>query len=59
MPNFPTPTGISLTKKFYPNFTDILKSAQKLTGRKITIPKHFIDELKTHDIPHKNYTGPF
>jgi len=59
MPNFPTPTGISLTKKFYPNFTDILKSAQKLTGRKITIPKHFIDELKTHDIPHKNYMGPF
>ena len=59
MPNFPTPTGISLTKNFYPNFTDILKSAQKLTGIKIKIPKKFIDELKNHDIPHKNYKGPF
>ena len=42
MPNFPTPTGISLTKNFYPNFADILKSAQKLTGIKIKVPKSLL-----------------
>ena len=59
MPNFPTPTSFGLTKSFYPNFIDILKSAEKMMNKKIKIPKNSKTELKLHDIPYKNYTGPF
>ena len=59
MPNYPTPTGPSLTKNFYPNFIDIIKSSKKILNRDIKIPKRKFEEVKLHDIPYTNYTGPF
>ncbi len=59
MPDFPTPTSFGLTKNFYPNFINIIKSAEKLFNKKIKIPETSKQELKFHDIPHKNYIGPF
>ena len=59
MPNYPTPTGPSLTKNFYPNFIDIIKASEKILKKKITIPKANLDEIEIHDIPYTNYTGPF
>ena len=59
MPNYPTPTGTSLTKNFYPNFIDIIKASEKILKKKITIPKANLDEIEIHDIPYTNYTGPF
>ncbi len=59
LPNFPTPTGPSLTKSFYPNFVNIIKASEKLLSKKVVIPKRNLDEIKIHDIPYTNYTGPF
>ena len=59
MPNFPTPTSPSLTKNFYPNFINIIQASEKLLNRRIFIPKKNLDEIKIHDIPYTNYTGPF
>jgi acetoin:2,6-dichlorophenolindophenol oxidoreductase subunit beta len=59
MPNFPTPTSVALTKEFYPNFINIINAAEKILNKKIKVPENLIKDMNTHDIPFKNYTGPF
>ena len=59
LPNYPTPTGPSLTKNFYPNFVNIIKATEKLLSKKIIIPRKNLEEIKIHDVPYTNYTGPF
>ncbi len=57
MPNVPTPTGYSLTKKYYPSKRDIAKEIMKMLKRKKLIWKN-INELKNHDKPNE-FIGPF
>tara|TARA_Y100000591_G_C21833555_1_gene701103 strand:+ start:71 stop:1123 length:1053 start_codon:yes stop_codon:yes gene_type:complete len=59
LPDYPVPTSPSLTKKFYPNFINIVKASEKLLSKKIKVPKKNLEDIKIHDIPYTNYTGPF
>jgi hypothetical protein len=57
LPDYPVPTSYYLTKKFYPNEDSILKACEKLFNRKIQYKK--ILRPKHHDIPNKDFNGPF
>ncbi len=57
MPNVPTPTGYSLTKKYYPSKKDVAREIMKLLNRKKIIWKN-INEMREHDKP-KEFIGPF
>jgi pyruvate dehydrogenase E1 component beta subunit len=57
LPDYPVPTSYYLTKKFYPNEDSILKACEKLFNKKIHYKK--ILRPKYHDIPNKDFNGPF
>lgn len=63
-PEFPIPTSHYMTKEFYPDHVDIfLKIANFLKiDKKSDIFTKIIDSIKNnnyHDIPNKDFTGPF
>ena len=57
MPDIPTPTSYGLTKAFYPDWKKIVYKVCKI----LKIKKILIKENKFfhHDIPNKNFKGPF
>ena len=57
MPDIPEPTSHYLTKNFYNNYKDIIKSVSKLLGKKISFD-HMKDDIY-HDIPDESFKGPF
>jgi pyruvate dehydrogenase E1 component beta subunit len=61
LPEYPNPTSFHLNKHFYVNYKKIVKEIEKLTGKKIIIHKKFKDTSLggAHDVPNKNFLGPF
>jgi len=57
MPNFPIPTGYSLTKNFYPGYKDVLKYCKNIFNKNIKY-NEFSDK-NFHDVPHVRFKGPF
>jgi pyruvate/2-oxoglutarate/acetoin dehydrogenase E1 component len=57
MPNTPTPTGFSLTKKYYPTKEDLAKSVAKILDIK-KLNTNSIPKILEHDKP-KEFVGPF
>ena len=56
MPDCPVPTGFSLTKNFYPDYKKIIQECEKMFNKKIIFKKI---KKKLHDVPDKEYFGPF
>ena len=56
MPDCPVPTGFSLTKNFYPDYKKIILACEKMFNKKILYKKI---EKQLHDVPDKEYLGPF
>lgn len=58
LPHVPQPSSYGLTKNFYNDYIDIIKSVKKILGIKKNIK--FEKNKKTfHDIPDSGFTGPF
>ena len=58
LPHVPQPTSFGLTKKFYNDYIDIIKSVKKILKVKKNIK--FKENKKIfHDVPDSNFKGPF
>ncbi|WP_415275932.1 transketolase C-terminal domain-containing protein [Candidatus Pelagibacter sp. Uisw_116] len=57
MPNFPIPTGYSLTKNFYPGYKDVLKYCKNIFNKNIKYNES--SNKNFHDVPHARFKGPF
>ena len=57
MPDFPVPTGYSLTKNFYPGHKDILKYCKNIFKKKIKY--NDFSKNSFHDVPNESFKGPF
>ena len=57
MPNFPVPTGYSLTKNFYPGHKDVIKYCQNIFDKNIKYDN--FSNKNFHDVPHVRFKGPF
>ena len=58
LPHVPQPTSFGLTKKFYNDYVDIIKSVKKILKIKKNIK--FKDNKRVfHDVPDANFKGPF
>ena len=58
LPHVPQPTSFGLTKNFYNDYTDIIKSVKNILKIKKDI-KFKIDKKIFHDVPDENFKGPF
>ena len=56
MPDCPVPTGFSLTKNFYPDYKKIIQECERMFSKKISYKKN---KKQLHDVPYKEYSGPF
>ncbi len=57
MPNFPVPTGYSLTKNFYPGYKEIIEYCEDVFKRKMIYEN--ISKNDFHDVPNEKFKGPF
>ena len=58
LPHVPQPTSFGLTKNFYNDYTDIIKSVKNILKIKKDI-KFRKNKLIFHDVPDFNFKGPF
>ena len=58
LPHVPQPTSFGLTKNFYNDYTDIIKSVKNILKIKKDI-KFKINKKIFHDVPDENFKGPF
>jgi len=58
LPHVPQPSSYGLTKNFYNDYIDIIKSIKKILGIKKNI-KFEKNKKIFHDIPDSRFTGPF
>tara|TARA_B100001250_G_C19772040_1_gene777643 strand:+ start:570 stop:1625 length:1056 start_codon:yes stop_codon:yes gene_type:complete len=58
LPDIPSPTSFFLTKKYYNSSTKILSVIEKLISKKINYNRNQL-ETTLHDVPDKNFMGPF
>ena len=56
LPDIPTPTSFFYTKDFYVSKKKIFNSIEKILGRKL---RYNLDLNEIHDVPNKNFKGPF
>ena len=56
LPDIPTPTSFFYTKDFYVGKKEIFNSVEKLLGRKL---RYHLNLNEIHDVPNKNFKGPF
>lgn len=61
LPENPNPTSHFLNKFFYVSHIKIIKKIEKILDKKIKINSYFKNKifLKQHDVPNKNFLGPF
>ncbi len=59
LPDFPTPTSISLTKNFYKRANDIIKSVYLLVGKKLQSDSLIENNDIPPDVPGDWFKGPF
>ena len=58
LPHVPQPTSFGLTKNFYNDYTDIIKSVKKILKVKKNIKFKKNKEI-FHDVPDSSFKGPF
>ena len=58
LPDIPSPTSFYLTKNYYHTSSKILDEIKKLTSKNIKYTKTSLD-INLHDVPDKNFMGPF
>ena len=63
-PDFPTPSSPSMTKEYYPTAKTIAENIINLLGANVDSTKlktlmNAIDRKESHDIPSKEFKGPF
>jgi acetoin:2,6-dichlorophenolindophenol oxidoreductase subunit beta len=58
LPHVPQPTSFGLTKNFYKDYTDIIKSVKNILKIKKEI-KFKKNKIIFHDVPDENFKGPF
>ena len=65
LPNYPTPSSMSLAKNYYPTSINIVKAVSKQLELNIEVEKKIINflisQLPKHefDIPNPDFKGPF
>jgi pyruvate/2-oxoglutarate/acetoin dehydrogenase E1 component len=61
LPEYPSPTSHYLNKFFYVNHIQIIQKIENILNTKIKIDLNFRDQVlsKSHDIPNKDFSGPF
>ena len=60
LPNYPCPTSPALAENYYPDFEDIIRTAEKLC--KFEFDYSRLDSIKNsghRDVPYSDFTGPF
>ena len=59
LPDFPTPTSLALTEKYYRRAEDIVNIVGEMLGNNLNI-KEILDSRKSfHDVPGDWFKGPF
>ncbi len=59
MPDFPTPTSIGLTERFYRRAEDIVTEVASMVGREISVDSLRREPDAPHDVPGAWFSGPF
>ena len=57
LPEIASPSSYYLTKEFYQSEDNLLKSIEKILNKKLK--RYLKKNLIPHDVPDKNFTGPF
>ena len=58
LPDFPTPTSISLTKNFYPGSKEIADNVLKILNKRFNT-QELLQNREYHDVPGPWFEGPF